>query len=493
MSKGKFVSGNIFNHIIVMSSTNAIGLTALFLVDLADLFFISLLGQTELAAAVGYAGTIAFFTTSISIGLSIAMTALVSKSIGQQDREKARRYVINILVSGFIISSIIAAIIWYFTPELVTLIGARGETHDLAVEYLRILLPSLPVLCIAMSAGASLRSVGDAKLAMYSTLAGGAVNAILDPIFIFVFDMGLHGAALASVISRFAVAWFALYGVTRIHQLMGKLDYKLWLSDQRDILKVAIPAISTNIATPLGNAYVTLMIASFGDAYVAGWAIVARLMPVSFSMIFAMSGAVGPIIGQNFGALLYDRVRLTSKRALQFTAGYVVIVSLIIYFLQNQIILLFSAHSEAADMVAFYCTWLSVTFVFNGIIFIANGTFNNLGYPSTSTIMNIGKATIGTVPFVYFGGMWFGAFGVVAGQAVGAVLFGIIAWYWSQRILKRLGKHDVEEEIHQDEVNLTPSLPLTPFCSNRGYIYSDQDEVGAESIDTSKQNESKTN
>ena len=481
MAKGKFVSGNIFNHIIVMSSTNAIGLTALFLVDLADLFFISLLGQTELAAAVGYAGTIAFFTTSISIGLSIAMTALVSKSIGQQNRDKAKRFVINVLISGFMIGSIIAAIIWYFTPELVTLIGASGETHDLAVEYLRILLPSLPILCVAMSAGAALRSVGDAKLAMYSTLAGGAVNALLDPIFIFVFDMGLHGAALASVISRFAVAWFALYGVTRIHQLLGRFNYKLWLADQRDIFNVAIPAISTNIATPLGNAYVTLMIASFGDAYVAGWAIVARLMPVSFSMIFAMSGAVGPIIGQNFGALLYDRVRLTSKRALQFTAAYVLVVSCLIYVLQGHIISLFSAQGDAADMVGFYCTWLSVTFVFNGIIFIANGTFNNLGYPSTSTVMNIGKATLGTVPFVYFGGMWFGALGVVGGQAVGAVLFGLIAWYWSQRILNKLGDNDMTEASNEDEVNLTPSVPLAPFSSSRGYIYSDQNELNEES------------
>ena len=93
MAQGKFVNGNIFRHIIVMSSTNAIGLTALFLVDLADLYFISLLGETELAAAVGYAGTIAFFTTSISIGLSIAMTALVSKAIGEQNKDKARRLV----------------------------------------------------------------------------------------------------------------------------------------------------------------------------------------------------------------------------------------------------------------------------------------------------------------------------------------------------------------------------------------------------------------
>ena len=476
MAKGKFVSGNVFNHIIVMSSTNAIGLTALFIVDLADLFFISLLGETELAAAVGYAGTIAFFTTSISIGLSISMTALVSRAIGQQDKEKARRLVINILVSGFIVGVIIAGLTWYFAPELVRLIGAQGETHDLAVSYLRILLPSLPVLCVAMSAGAALRSVGDAKLAMYSTLAGGGVNAILDPLFIFAFGLGLHGAAIASVIARFAVAWVALYGVTHIHKLMGKFDYSNWLADQKEIFNVAIPAMSTNIATPLGNAYVTMMIASFGDSYVAGWAVIGRLLPVAFGMIFAISGAVGPIIGQNFGALLYDRVRLTNKRALQFTAAYVVVIAAIIGLSKNHIISAFGAQGDAAEMIDFYCTWLCIVFIFNGVMFIANGTFNNLGYPSTSTVMNIGKATIGTSPFVYFGGEWFGALGVVAGQAVGAVLFGLISWFWAQRILNKLGMNEQINNNTEEDLNLTSALPLTPFCSSRIYMCADSEE-----------------
>jgi putative MATE family efflux protein len=473
-TQGKFVSGNIFRHIVVMSSTNAIGLTALFLVDLADLFFISLLGETELAAAVGYAGTVAFFTTSIGIGLSISMTALVSKAIGQQDRKKARRLVINILVTGFIISSTVSALAWLYTPELISLIGAKGITHDFAVEYLRILLPSLPILSIAMGAGAALRSVGDAKRAMYSTLAGGGVNAILDPLFIFTFSLGLHGAAIASVLARFAVAWVALYGVINIHQLLGRFKYQDWIADQKEILKVAIPAMTTNIATPIGNAYVTMMIASFGDSYVAGWAIVGRLIPVAFGMIFAMSGAVGPIVGQNFGAEMTDRVRLTLKRALQFSSCYVTLMALLIYLLQDHIIMLFGAQGESAALIRFYCTWLCISFIFNGVLFIANAAFNNLGYPTTSTLMNIGKATLGTIPFVYFGGQWYGAIGAVSGQAIGSIIFGVIAWVWAQRILKNLGQ--IKPSDREQEQSLTTSLPLTPFCSSRAYICADSEE-----------------
>ncbi|MFT5790416.1 MAG: Na+-driven multidrug efflux pump, partial [Shewanella sp.] len=95
MAIAKFVQGSILRHILVMSSTAAVGISALFVVDLMDIFFLSLLGEQELAAAVGYAGTISFFTTSIGIGLSIALGALVSRAIGAKETEKAKRLLLN--------------------------------------------------------------------------------------------------------------------------------------------------------------------------------------------------------------------------------------------------------------------------------------------------------------------------------------------------------------------------------------------------------------
>ncbi|MGY5452206.1 MATE family efflux transporter [Agarivorans sp. MS3-6] len=477
MPKAKFISGDIFRHIVVMSSTNAIGLTALFLVDLADLFFISLLGEAELAAAVGYAGTIAFFTTSISIGLSIAMTALVSKAIGQQDKARAKQLVTNILFTGFLISASFAGLVWYFSPELLSLIGAKARTHELAVGYLRILLPSLPVLGLAMSAGAALRSVGDAKRAMWSTLAGGGVNAILDPIFIFALGLGLPGAAIASVIARFVVAGVALSGVVYKHQLFARFSVTKLLEDLRAILKVAAPAMMTNVATPLGNAYVTAAIAVFGDAYVAGWAVVGRIMPVAFGMIFSLSGAIGPIVGQNFGAHNYSRVREALTKALWFNGGFVIAVSFILLLSQNLIIKVFGVGGEAATVIGFFCTWISFSFVFNGAMFVANAAFNNLGYPSTSTMINFGKATLGTIPFVYLGGQWFGPLGVLGGQAVGTIVFGLLALRMAYYILDRVtNKHQIH--IADQEQTLEPNVPLTPFSSSRAYMCAEAEVDG---------------
>ncbi|MCF1438631.1 MAG: MATE family efflux transporter, partial [Shewanella sp.] len=126
MGEAKFVDGSIMRHIWVMSSTAAVGISALFVVDLLDMFFLSLLGEEELAAAVGYAGTISFFTTSIGIGLSIALAAVVSRAIGQKNFAAARRLLLNAALVTLMTSILVSALVTWQIPQLLDLVGASG-------------------------------------------------------------------------------------------------------------------------------------------------------------------------------------------------------------------------------------------------------------------------------------------------------------------------------------------------------------------------------
>ena len=128
---------------------------------------------------------------------------------------------------------------------------------------------------------------------MWATLSGGIVNAILDPLFIFGFGWNIEGAAIASVIARFSVLFFSLYPLIRSHQLVALPSMVQWRLNIRPIIAIAIPAIITNTATPIGNAIVTTGIAQYGEDFVAGFAVIGRLTPVCFAVIFALSGAVG--------------------------------------------------------------------------------------------------------------------------------------------------------------------------------------------------------
>lgn len=434
--QAKFLTGSLTKHIISMSLTAAVGFIALFVVDLADMLFISMLGIDELAAAVGFAGTILFMTTSISIGMAIAGGALVAKSLGENKPERATELLTHVLIVGVAFAVAFASFIYMNLSELTGLIGATGKTQELAISYLRILIPTMPVLMIGIVASAALRSHGAAKLAMLVTIVAGVVNAILDPIFIFVLDMGLDGAAWASVISRFSVAGTAVWFITRRYGGFTGLSIGNVGRDLRPIAAIAIPAMLANVATPVGGAYVTRVMAEFGDAAVAGMAIIGRVTPIAFALIFAMSGAIGPIIGQNFGAGKHDRVRTSFNSSMLLIVVYVIPVVIVLYFLRGPIADLFNAKGVARDLIFLFCGPLSLTWIFTGIIFVANAAYNNLGHPFYSTWVNWGRNTLGIVPFVYFGAQYWGAEGVLIGQMAGGVFVALVSFMLAERLMK---------------------------------------------------------
>lgn len=462
----RFVTGSTMGHIVAMTAAGATGLTALFVVDLIDMYFISLLGISALAAAIGYAGTILFFTTSICIGVAIATGALVSQRVGSGDDAGARAVAVDNWIFGFAVTGVLAAIIWIFIPELLALLGARGPTLDHAASYLRIIIPSMPILALAMMSGAVLRGVGDARLPMYSTLAGGLVNAVLDPIFIFWLDMGIDGAAWASVAARLVVAFVAMYGVVTKHRFVTRPSVCRLRHQVPVIAAIALPALLTNIATPVGNAYVTWALAPYGDSVMAGWAVVGRLIPVAFGVIFALSGAIGPIYGQNFGAKNYDRVRRAYTDGLIFTTAFVIVVSVILFVIQDFIIASFSLRGEGAALTALFCTWLAPSFGFAGVLFVTNAAFNNLGRPKLATAFNWGRATIGTVPFVYAGAVVAGAPGILSGYFIGGLVFGIGAIWMGYRVIGQLGG-GIPPPGPPTGPLLNPRRPLWPFSSRR--------------------------
>ncbi len=459
----RFVTGSTMGHIVAMTSAGATGLMALFLVDLVDMYFISLLGVSALAAAIGYAGTILFFTTSISIGVAIATGALVSQRVGAGDEGGARAAAVDSWMFGLVVTSILAAIIWIYIPELLGLLGAKGATATHGAGYLRIIIPSMPILALAMSSGAVLRGVGDARLPMYSTLAGGLVNAVLDPILIFGFELGIDGAAWASVAARLVVAGVVLYGVISKHHFVTRPSLSRMRVQTPLIAAIALPAILTNIATPIGNAYVTWSLAPYGDSVMAGWAVVGRLIPVAFGVIFALSGAIGPIYGQNFGAGKFDRVRRAYTDGLVFTTIFVIAVSGVLYGVQDFIIASFSLTGEGAALTAIFCTWLALTFGFAGVLYVTNAAFNNLGRPKLATAFNWGRATLGTIPFVYAGAYVAGAPGILAGYFIGGVVFGVASIWVGYRVIDQLGRAPPPA----DGPPLNPRRPLWPFSSRR--------------------------
>lgn len=434
----KFVTGSLLRHILVMSGAGGIGLGAIFLSDLANIVFLSWLDDHAVLAAIGYASSILYFTISIGIGLGIAATTMVSRTLGQRRRLRAARYSVNAHIASLVAGTVAAVAIYMAIPWLLTVLGATGRTHELAARYLAIITLGLPALTLAMTSASVLRAAGDARRAMNVTLYGAVVNTILDPIFIFGLGLGIDGAAWATVGARLAFMTIGLYGVVRVHRLIARPRLPAFLADVPAFAAIATPAILTNIASPVSNAYVTAAIATQGDEAVAGWAIIGRILPVAFGPIYALSSSIGPIIGQNYGAGEGARMREAFRLALGVNVAFTVVAWTLLALLSPSLVGAFGATGEAAALIHLFNVWLAPLFAFMGALFVVNAVFNTLDYPHYATLLNWGRATIGTIPVVHLGVWLAGAKGVLVAHMAGGILFGLLAVWLCLRLFDRL-------------------------------------------------------
>jgi putative MATE family efflux protein len=444
-----FTEGSTMRHVAVMTATGAVGMMAIFVVDLLSLLYVSRLGDQALKAAVGYASQILFLSISVNIGLAIAVAATVSRALGAGDRPAARRLAASGLAICMVVAAVIAGGLICFRGDILEHgLHAQGRAGEIADRFLAITLPANIPFALGMGLTATLRATGDARRAMYVTLAGGAVTAVTDPLLIFGFGLGVYGAAWATVISRLVFLAVGAYGAIGVHDLVARPRGRAILRDMRPILAIGAPAVLTNLATPAAAIYTTRVISDFGEAGIAAVATTDRIIPVAFGVIFALTASIGPILGQNLGARLMHRVRRALTDSFALSVGYVLVAWAVLVVASPAINWAFDAQGANARLVTFFCTYGVAAWVFMACLFVANTAFNNLGFPLLATIFNWGRATLGTVPFVTvgarLGGAEHGVEGVMLGVAAGAAVFGLgavcVAYSVTARLAMRLEK-----------------------------------------------------
>lgn len=435
-AQGRFLTGPTMGHVARMTFTGMAGLFFLFLVDFVTLFYVSLLGDPVLTAGVGFAWAVQFFTVSVGIGLGIATTALVSREIGAGRRERGRRLAgAGLLFSGAMLAAV-AGMALLFRRPILALVGAEGEALETAAGFLLITLPSLPLVGLAMVAASTLRADGEARRAMMVTFSGGLVAVALDPFLIFGLGLGVEGAAMAMVASRAATALvgFRFCLGRNLVARPGRAELAGFLGP---FFRVAAPAMATQLSPPLANLVLTGWVAGFGDEAVAGWAVASRLTVVAFGGVYALSGAIGGIIGQNFGARDGARVASAYRDALVFCAVYVGLVWAALALLAPSIAAAFGATGEGAEVIRAFCLYGAGGFMFNGAFYVANAAFNNLGRPIWSTALNWLRDGAATPLALLLVPVSAGAAGAVFAQAGAAVALGTLAVGLGWRLARR--------------------------------------------------------
>jgi len=432
-----FTEGPVLKHLLSMLFASWVAMASGMLLSVADMYFLSRLNDVDVLAAIGFAGSVGMIPSSLGIGFSVAISVLVSQKISREGEKAAASLFSAIIFIAFLLSSAASVLIVIFLPDILSLLGAKGRVLDLAIRYLSLTLMSAPFGVLIMALAAGLRARALAKASMWVSLIATLVNLVLDPILIEVLAYGIEGAAWATIIARLCSVLLGL------HFIVFRLNF-IRLIGKRHIIdgfhqskRIALPTLISNLCTPVGGMIVVSVVSGFGTQAMAGMAVVGSLSAILFSVYFSLTGAAGPMVGQNIGAGKPERVAAIYQAGLKILSLYTILVWVFLAFLYPYLVDFYQLTDVAANLLKLYC-YLQIPLSLGlGLIALSNGIMNNLMKAKWPMWLNIIRSTIVTYLLCHAGSALFGVYGAVMASTISFVLFGLLSIYLAQSLFRQ--------------------------------------------------------
>lgn len=300
--------------LLALAGPSFIGIAAVIMFMVVDTFFVGRLGPKPLAA-MSFCFPVMFVVFSITMGVGIGTTSVIARTIGEGDRERVRRVTTDALILAVLVVLVVAGVGLSAMTPIFRLMGADDTVMPLIRSYMTPWFCGCGLLVIPMVGNSAIRATGDTRSPSVIMLVAVCVNAVLDPLLIFGIgpfpELGLPGAAYASVLSWLVTFSAALWLLVRREKMIAKRVFvpaTLW-SSWKPVLHVGLPAAATNLLVPLSSGILTRIIAGYGSEAVAAFGVATRVESLAMVGIQAMSTALTPFVGQNFGANQCNRIR----------------------------------------------------------------------------------------------------------------------------------------------------------------------------------------
>ncbi len=412
-----------------LTSPVILGLLAMFSFSLADTFFVGLLGELPLAA-ISFTFPVTFTLISLTIGLSIATSALVARHVGQGDLPAARQMVSNALALTVVVVGSVGVLGWLLQEPLFRALGAGDELLPLIRSYLNCWLAGCVFLALPMVGNAIFRAHGDTRLPSLFMLIGGVINIIFDPLLIFGIGpfprLEMTGAAVASVISWLAGSLLVLTMLKR--RQFGAALHALNIAVQRRLIAVAVPAATANMLTPLAMAVLTAMAAQYGPAAVAALGVSSRIESMATVLILALSMSLPPVVAQNHAAGSCLRAASAYRYAVRFVLGWQAAVYLLLAAASPWLAGLFTESADGHQMLQWLLLTLPACYGAQGVIILSNSTLNALQRPKVALLASVLRFFVFIIPLAWLGSHWGGFRGLFIGAACGVLLMGLLSY-----------------------------------------------------------------
>ena len=403
-------TGSVTRHLLHMSAFMAVSMVAQTLYLLADLFWVGHLGK-ESIAAVGIAGSLMMIVMALTQTLGVGTTALISQAAGRKDQQHAE-FVFNQSCMMSILIAIALGIVGFLSIDAyTTALSADATTARLAKLYLYWFLPALMLQFPLISVGSALRATGIVQAPVMIQVLTVVLNMILAPFLIFGIGpwprLGVTGAALATFISiLIGVALLVLYFEKKYRYLRFRFDQfrprmKIWWA----MLRIGLPAGAEFVLLFFYIALVYKIITGFGPAAQAGFGVGARVMQALFLPVVALSFAVSPMVGQNFGGRKAERVRHSIYSGLGLAIALMLLLAAFTWSAPGAMIRFFSKDPQVITFGRDYLNIVAFNFVNAGIVFTSSSVFQGLGNTMPPLISSATRLIIFWLPALVISSM----------------------------------------------------------------------------------------
>ena len=437
----KMVNTPVSKLITSLAIPTVISMLVTSIYNMADTFFVSQI-STQASAAVGVVFPIMSIIQAFGFTLGMGSGSLISIRLGQKRNEEANVIVSTAFFTAIGIGFLITILGIIFSTQFLSLVGASNTILPYAQDYAKYIFFGAPIMTASFVLNNVLRSEGKAFFSMIGLTTGGILNIILDPIFIYALDLGISGAAIATLCSQ-SISFLILLTCFLKHKTVCRISIKLYSLKKEVLPKIVttgFPSLSRQGLASISSILLNTAAGAYGDAAIAGMTITTKIVMFIASIMIGVGQGFSPVSGYNFGAKHYDRV----KQAYTFTltAGFILMGSLatIIFIFANQIMNAFINDLNVVKIGVAALRWQVAFLPFHSLIIGTNMLMQSTRHIKSATYLSMNRNGIYFIPAILILPRVIGLQGVEMAQFVADVLSAITAVPFAIYFFKKMSK-----------------------------------------------------
>jgi putative MATE family efflux protein len=437
------IEGNIKRQLYVLSWPMLLGMMGMVIFNLVDTYFVGKLGVHQLAA-MSFSFPVIMFINSLSLGIGIGTSSLISRNIIRAERNEVKMMASRAILLGILIV-LFFVILGYLTIRPVfRAMGAENDVLAYIHDYMSIWYLGVPFVVIPMIGNNIVRATGDTFTPGMIMLAIAVVNSILDPLLIFGYGpfpvLGIKGAALATVIARGIGLVVILIILIKREKLLtihfGHI--KNILTSWRNVLYIAGPASLTMLITPISVGIITKILSGFGKEAVAAFGVSSRVEMFALMVIMSLGSVLIIFVGQNLSKQKYQRIIQALKISAKFSMFWGLFIFVLLLIFGKAIASLFTSDADVINIAKNYFYIIGASYGFQGLVLLSTSSFNGINKPYPSTFFSMIRMLVLYVPLAWIGAHIFNISGVFWAGFIANVLVGTLSFNYLFKVVKKI-------------------------------------------------------